>query len=208
MKRVYDENQIEYWLEKEKIRDYFDTKNLKFYICLYDKGEYVTRPDRKNDELLFIVQGKIQVYSIRGDGTLAPVDSTSGLTLIGDVEFSQKENSMFFTEAKTDLICVALSVSKHRSQLDCDVRFLHMLLKSYSDKLRLFALMDVSSSSIEERVLLYMRDLCPSHELNGVDTAVHHLRCSRRQLQRVLKELCESGKIKKIGRGRYVWNLK
>ena len=37
----------------------------------------------------------------------------------------------------------------------------------------------------------------------GMESATLQLRCSRRQLQRVLKKLCLQGKIEKVGKGRY-----
>lgn len=81
--------------------------------------------------------------------------------------------------------------------------FLQMLLRSYGEKLRLFAFVDVPAETIEERVLLYLRHVCPSHELRGIEAAVLQLRCSRRQLQRVLAKLCASGEVEKLGKGRY-----
>ena len=50
-----------------------------------------------------------------------------------------------------------------------------------------------------------MKRNAPAFELNGIEAAVLQLRCSRRQLQRVLKKLCETGQVEKTGKGRYRW---
>lgn len=62
--------------------------------------------------------------------------------------------------------------------------------------------MDVAAATIEERVVLYMQ-ATPGQELWGIENAVLQLRCSRRQLQRVLKKLCASGRAEKTGKGCY-----
>ena len=62
--------------------------------------------------------------------------------------------------------------------------------------------MDVAAATIEERVVLYMQ-ATPGRELWGIENAVLQLRCSRRQLQRVLSKLCHENRIEKIGKGRY-----
>ena len=90
---------------------------------------------------------------------------------------------------------------RYREVLNYDIRFLHGLLPAYSGKLKLFSTFDVNAT-IEERVVLYMQ-MAPGQVLNGSDDTVFQLRCSRRQLQRVLKKLCANGRVKKIGRGSY-----
>ena len=60
--------------------------------------------------------------------------------------------------------------------------------------------MDVAAATIEERVVLYMQ-ATPGRELWGIENAVLQLRCSRRQLQRVLKKLCASGRAEKTAKG-------
>ena len=48
-----------------------------------------------------------------------------------------------------------------------------------------------------------MANLSPEHELYRISEAIYALRCSRRQLQRVLRKLADEGKIMKTGKGRY-----
>ncbi len=203
MREIYDTEQIECWLERESIREYFDTPDLVFRGFCYEKGEYLASPDKCMNEILFLIEGTVQVYGLREDGTAFPVDQSCGPVMMGDLEFTNQGFSPFYAEAKTNVICLSLSVKRYREQLECDVRFLHLLLKSYSDKLNLFSTVDLPSACIEERVLLYMQNMCPCWELDGVESAVPKFHCSRRQLQRVLKKLCEEGKIEKTGKGKY-----
>lgn len=208
MKKIHDTKQIEYWMEKGKIRSYFDTPNLTFHAYQYEKGEYLTTPSQYIQQLLFLVSGAIQIYGIRDNGSISPVNhiesaAIKGPILIGDIEFSNQSKPPFFVKAQTDAICIALPINQHREQLNCDLRFLHMLLQSYADKLQIFVLMDIASPTIEERLLLYMKNNYPCCELTSIEATILQLHCSRRQLQRVLKKLCNNGQIEKIGRGKY-----
>ena len=132
-----------------------------------------------------------------------PVNQIVSPTILGDLEFPNQEAAPFFTETKTPAVCLSLSTKAYRNQLDCDLRFLHVLVQSCTDKLKFFSLKDTVAATLEERVLLYLKNVCPRCEMDGVETAVFQLRCSRRQLQRVLKKLCEKGQLRRVGKGRY-----
>ena len=202
MKRIYDKKKIAGWIEEQKIAECFDTKDLEFYGSHYEKGEYLVAPSKPMEEIMFVIRGVIQIYGVRDNGSISPVNQVESPTLLGDIEFSQGETPAFFVQAKSDVTCVCLSLKKYRESLNTDLRFLHVLLRSYGDKLRLFAL-DVEAATVEQRVLQYLRSNSPGYELNSIEAAVLQLRCSRRQLQRVLKNLADKGQIQKIGKGRY-----
>lgn len=203
MKVINGKKQIAYWLEKENILKNFDTPNLMFRGYIYEKGEYITAPNKRLDKILFLVEGVVQIYGIRDDGSISPINQIKSPAVIGDLEFSNHGISPFFTEAKTSVTCISLSTQKYRKELDCDLRFLHMLLRAYAYKLEIYTTFDTVATTLEERVLLYMKNVCPSCELRGIEAALLPLRSSRRQLQRVLKKLCEERKVEKIGKGTY-----
>ena len=203
MKKIHDSDQIHHWIEKGKIRDCFSTPNFNFLLYQYEKGEQITSPDNPLKEILFVLKGTIRIYGIRDNGTISPVNQQNAPIIIGDIEFVKQGNPSFYTEAVTEVTCVALPIAPYEQQLHTDIRFLHVLLHSYAEKLQLFALVDVPAETIQERVLLYLKYKNPTHELKGIEAAVLQLRCSRRQLQRELQKLCMEGKIIKIGKGQY-----
>lgn len=194
---------MEYWLQKGHIRENFDTENLPFSVCRFEKGEYLTRQGGRLAELLFLIEGEVQIYGIREDGSVTPVNRHEAPVLLGDAEFVMGGASSLFTEARTTVICAALPMEPYRAELDRDVKFLHLLLRSYAGKFHTMATLEASAKTIEERVLLYMRHVCPNEEIGGIETALLQLRCSRRQLQRVLKKLCEENTVEKVGKGKY-----
>ena len=203
MEKSSDFEEIKFCTDKTDIKSCFSSENLNFLLYKYKKGEMMTSPHKKLNEILFAAQGTVRIYGIKSTGDLFPVNQQKAPIILGDIEFSQKGNPPFYTEAVTDVICLALPLEPYENTLHSDVKFLNTLLKSYGEKLRLFAFVDAASDTIEERVMLYLKNISPEGEINGIEGAVLKLRCSRRQLQRVLKKLCEKGSLEKIGKGRY-----
>lgn len=203
MHLITDTKQIEQMLKETNIKSFFDTPDLIFYARHYEKGEIITSPYKKTNELLFLIEGTIQIYGLHEDGSLYPISLAKRPTLLGDVEFCNQGKATFFAEARTDTTCLTLSVKNYRKQLDNDITFLHTLLRSYNQKLSMISTMDMVPPTIKDRVLFYINNVCQDHELKGIETAIFQLRCSRRQLQRVLKELCDEGKLYKVGKGHY-----
>lgn len=202
MKEIRDKKLIEKWQEQCRIREHFDTPDLEFRAVKYERGEVLLSSDTMMDNILFLAEGRIFIYGIRDNGMMSPITAVSGPALLGDMEFCEGKPAPLFVEARSEVICLVLPLSRYREQLNHDVSFLHLVLHSLSDKLNMFASMEAFSSNIEERVLFYMKENCGG-VLNGVEAAALHLRCSRRQLQRILRKLNEERKIEKTGRGRY-----
>lgn len=203
MKVIKDEDKIREFVRKENIENYFETKNLTFSMYQYEKGEIIASPDRPLNSILFVVDGIIQIYGILSDGGKLASGLMGKMTILGDVEFCGDTTSPLFSEAMTEVTCLALPLDTYRSILDRDVRFLHVLLQSLTGKMILDSKLEVEIPTVEERVLFYMENVYKNHEFAGIKETRGELRCSRRQLQRVMKKLCDEGKVIHIGKGRY-----
>ncbi|EFB76464.1 Crp/Fnr family transcriptional regulator [Subdoligranulum variabile] len=203
MEKLHSKKEVHALVAQAGIRQYFSTPDLQFFACRYKKGEIITAPDQKLDTILFVIEGTVRIFGIRPDGTTSPVNQQTPPVILGDIEFSQQGTRPFFTQATTDVLCIGLPVKPYEKELHRDLRFLHALLHSYAEKLQFFAFVDAPAETLEERVLLYLKNFCPNHEFTGIEMAVSRLRCSRRQLQRVLQKLCTNGTIQKVGKGHY-----
>lgn len=203
MRELRDDALMSRWIEGSGIRGYFDTEGLAFRVYTYENGEMIISPFQSFSELLFIADGKAWIYAVKGDGNITPVNVISKGTVLGDLEYCRKGDFPYYVEAQDTVVCLALEVEPYRQKLDQDVRFLHVLLDSVSDKLLLFTTLETTAENLEGRVILYMQNMCREGVLQGVGDAAMKLRCSRRQLQRVLKKLCDDGKIQKTGKGCY-----
>ena len=56
---------------------------------------------------------------------------------------------------------------------------------------------------MHDRVLYYMRYKCEGGELKGLERGAFRLHCSARQLQRILNQFEQEGKVVKVGIGAY-----
>lgn len=204
MRTITDKKKIDKLIREKNIASCFDTENLSFTIREYQKGEILTAPGLPAKNFLFLVEGVIQIYGIHDDGSKLPVNLATKPTLLGDVEYCGNGGSAFFAEAWTAVTCLALSMDENREKLYSDVKFLHTLLDSLVEKITLHS-NDMEMQTVEKRVLFYMENVFKNHELKGVEATAIQLRCSRRQLQRTLKSLCDEGKITHTGKGRYKW---
>ncbi len=203
MKIVHDEVLLQKAVVELDLKSKLNIAQVRPVLCKYKKGELLSAPHMHQKYILFIVSGIAQVYGIRLDGRKVPVTLTKKGDVIGDMEFCNSRNSNLFSEAIKDILCVGISISDHREVLEQDVRFLKFLLSTVSSKVYMTNVSESPIISVKEKLIHYMEHECENQILVGVEHATMRLQCSRRQMQRVLSELCEQGNIEKIGKGRY-----
>lgn len=204
MKRINDSGLIDQLVETHQIHRFFDTRGLSFQCLQYQKGEVLCSPLNSIGYLLFLVNGSVQIYALHPDGWKMPVAAISKASgqIFGDVEFCSGKATAFFAEAMEEITCLALPIQDNQERLHQDVRFLHTLLQSISEKFDLCLNAELIFPTLEEKVLRHLEALS-DHTIRNLEETALYLKCSRRQLQRVLKKLCENEMIQKTGRGQY-----
>ncbi len=190
-------------LDKWAVRDWFDTQALDFRLVRFRKGELLVAPFKPMDTFYFLVRGQVNIYGLREDGSSFSVYLVDQGVVLGDIEFIQESSLPFYTEAREDVLCVALPMAPNRAVLSRDVRFLNAMLRSVAEKFRLFALIGQPAQPVEEKLLTFLSEIQPDHTLHSINAGVMQLNCSRSQLQRVVRKLCALGQLKRIGKGKY-----
>lgn len=203
MEFIHDEALLEKILEQEGIREHFENRFQDFRLLRWEKGGILCAPDRPLRELLFVVRGSVRVYTLREDGSCISISRGIGPTTLGTMEFVRRDLPSFYAEAVEDVLCVALSLEKNRAALEGDRTFLRYVLNGMAEMIITFTLIGQSQQSLEEKVLTFLRDIQPEHTLYGINNGLLQFHCSRRQLQRVVKKLCQDGALEKTGRGEY-----
>lgn len=206
MHEIRDRNLMEYLIRQEKIKENFSRLPEMMRLLQFEKGELLTHPMKELKQFFIIIKGNVSIYGIHDNSRKFGVVSAGKGTLLGDMEFSVKEKYPFFTEATETVWCLSIPFRENRQVLENDAIFLRYVLKHMANKLAMSAKMELYPQTLEEKVLIYLEDPVSDHCICSVNEAITQLHCSRRQLQRVLKKLCEEGKIEKIGRGRYIMN--
>ena len=203
MKRITDKKEIDRILDKTKIHQYFDTRNLLFTIRKYSKGEFLKRPLDGNDVFQFVIDGDVHIYYIRENGTKYFLSHLEGFFTIGDMEFLENIESPVYAEALGDVTSITISLTQYRTQLLSDNKFLKLNLKTLSQKLSVVTTDNAVESPLPERLLNHMKYHCPNGTLHGIEKAAFRLNCSTRQLQRILNEFEEKEIVIKCGKGKY-----
>ena len=201
MKKIYDQNLINQIKKRYKIDEYF-SKKYEFIMIEYEQGETIINPLEKTQYIQFVVEGTLLISFINLEGKQTIVSQSEELCILGDMEFVDDLNPMFFAEAKTKVKTLALSLKEYKESLNQDFQFLHTLLNSIAAKLKQSSTNQFVYQSVEERFLHYIHYYCKC-SLKSIEEAINYLHCSRRQLQRILKKLCDEEKIIKEGKGRY-----
>lgn len=151
-----------------------------------------------------MVEGSVSIYYITEEGSIRHIFKAGVGILLGDMEFSGIEREMYYVEATETVICLAIPFQENRNMLENDPIFLRFVLVQLAEKLSLSSRIDVVTQTLEEKLIFYLSNVEPNHEIVSVSQTLQVLHCSRRQLQRVLKRLCDDNILIKKGRGCYV----
>mgnify|MGYP004561555761 FL=1 len=168
----------------------------------YEEGETIINPLEKTQYIQFVLEGTLLISFIDQEGRQTIVSQSEELCILGDMEFVDDLKPMFFAEAKTKVKTLALSLKEYKKNLNQDLRFLHTLLNSIASKLKQSSTNQFVYQSVEERFLHYIHYYCED-SLKSIEEATNYLHCSRRQLQRILKKLCDENILIKEGKGKY-----
>lgn len=203
MKRFYDQTLVETYLQQTKFASVMNGLQKHLFVAQYEKGEFVTTPLQKEYLFQIIIQGSLNIYFIRDDGSVYSLAISQKNDLLGEMEIFSHQTGNVYAEATDDLICLALSIETSKDALLENCRFLQLICESLAQKMESVTTIDAAPVSLKQRVLTYMMYKCNEEELKGLQKAAFHLNCSARQLQRILNQHEAEGTVIKTGKGTY-----
>ena len=109
MKQIKDKVKCERAIEKLELEKEFDTQNLEFQIYQYEKGELLCQPCNSDDRLQIVIEGTVNIYHIRDDGSKYFIAMNEGIYLLGDMEFMNPAPCIYFVEAVSGIISEKIS---------------------------------------------------------------------------------------------------
>ncbi len=204
MKKINSSKQLHSLLEANHISSFFTSPDLPFELYQFAKGEFLNNKLDPSRYLLFPVSGSVRILHVRDDGTMYQIASGRSLTCLGDMEFASGRISPYLVEAVTSCRCIVLPLQNVRTILENDPVFLRFLLGQLAAKMDLSTASQAIPRSLKERLDFYIRTQCTDNTLKGVAKTASALAVSRRQLLRILKQMCEEGIMTKTGKGSYV----
>lgn len=206
MREIRDPELLEHYLRKYHIRSFFDTPALPFRLYEYEPGELLNVIHPVEESIKFIVEGVFDHYLIQEDGTPYLIAHCDGFGFLGDLAFCCRQPKNRYQEVLEPLRAVELPLEALRSTLENDNRFLRFLIDTMAQRMTLSLNTRICDTSAEHAILAYLRWRCPNQTITNVSEAAFHTNFSRRQVQRVLKELTEKGLLTRTKKGCYQLN--
>ena len=203
MHEIHDPALLERCLEAHSIRAFFDTPDLPFRLFEYGPGEIMNLLHPNERYFKFVVEGVLDLYVILPSGEKHMIHRSSGFGCLGYLEFCGQETPERCQEVVETVRTVELEVELLRERLEVDVTFLHYLNRTMAQLLTFSLPRHPEFDSLEDALLAHVRWHCPDRVIRNVEQTAARLNHSRRQLQRVLKDLTERGVLEKTGRGCY-----
>ncbi|MCF0259586.1 MAG: hypothetical protein HUJ54_06980 [Erysipelotrichaceae bacterium] len=203
MVEILNESLKDKLIRSSRILDCFDTPDLEFRLFGFDQGEVISSRLPAETYMQFVLAGSLQIYAPYENGQVWMLARTSGMLFLGDLEFSGEKTLPFVIEALQPGYLLALDLNLYKAQLEKDCRFLRFALKSTAQKMEKMYYSQLHPESLQERLTAILENECSNQSFKGVEEMASRLRCSRRQLQRVLKDLCLSQVLEKTGKGEY-----
>ncbi len=193
---------INMYLDKYGIKEYLQDYELVLYS--FDAYEKLNEKLNPKQFLLFLVSGDVALKTVRLDGSLSQTTIAKPFTCFGEMEFAYPEAKQNIIETVTECEMIGIDIEKYKFKIENDAKLLNLLLKSVVRKIAMISDIFYETTDVQSRVLFYLENESKTHEIHGVEQLSQHLNCSRRQLQRVLKNMINEGMIVKKRKGVYV----
>ena len=203
MKELRDPELLKGYLEKFHIPSLFDTRELPFRLYEYAPGEMINIVHPMEQTMKFFVEGVFDHYTLLEDGTPYLIAHCDGFGFMGDLAFCRRQPQNRYQEVIETVRAVELPLESLRPVLEQDNRFLRFLLATMAQRMTQSQYVRVSENSARQALLAHLRWACPDHAITNVGDTAYRLNFSRRQLQRVLRDLTREGVLEKTGKGCY-----
>lgn len=199
-----DPKLLEKYMKKYGIREMFSTPDLPFRLYRYEVGEMMNVAHPQDQYLKFVVAGRIAVEKLKSDGTTERLFEEKAFAFFGEAEICGHSFSDHSHEVVETTYCIELPLEPLRKVLWNDLKFMQYLVHRMSDSIyQATYIMEELTDDVQARLLRYLNTECPDRTFSGMELTAKRLRCSRRQLQRIVSQLVEEGVLYKTGWGSY-----
>ena len=205
MIKINDKNKLNYYINKYKIDEIFNS-DMSSYMELhyFKKNEHICSSEEELKYLYFFLDGKAKVYIAAPNGKSLLIRFYTPIQIIGDTEILNNTTIDCNIQAVEDCTCLAIPRNIIEKIALKDVHFLSYVCKQLAFKLSSASL---SSSMnmlypLENRLARYILETYSTNDSQGENSeSLTHiselLGTSYRHLLRVLDKFCSENIIKK-----------
>lgn len=209
MKRIFDDKLLKHYIENFNIEDILDHEIINYaQIHFFEREEYILEAESNLEYYYLLVEGKIKITYLFENGKSMLLKFYKEFNSIGDLELLKNIPIRCNVEAVEDSYLIAIPIEILRKKYFDNVKFLHHLIDSLSEKL--FATINNSSYNfvypLINRLSSYLVEHITDKNYIVLDSTFEEiaqfLGATYRHLNRTLKELesksiinCEDKKI-------------
>ncbi len=212
MEIVKNESLLRHYIKAFHLDDRFSgdmAKLMTFYS--FEKGELVCSIDEELKFFYFIVKGKLKIYTILENGKSVLVRFYFPASVIGDLEMFKNYKVRCNVEAITKTLAIGIKMEDIREYAANDHIFLKFVIENLSHKLYTLSNMTALNQSYPfiNRFASYLitiacddnNKLISEIKTSNMTELATFLGVSYRHLNRVIKNLCVRGLIKRTREG-------
>lgn len=203
MRKITDKILLDQYINKCNIKKIFDDEVLKFVqLHFYEKEEFILESGEHLEYYYLLVEGKVKVYYPFENGKSMLLKFYKDFIAIGDLELLKNIPLLCDVDAVEDTYLIAIPSAILREKCFNNVKFLHHLVDSLSEKLYgtinnssynfVYPLINRLSSYLVEHLI---DEECIILNSSYVDIA-QFLGTTYRHLNRTLKEMESKSIIK------------
>ncbi len=203
MRRILDNKLLSHYIDKHNIEDILDKDILKHaQLHFYEKDEYILEAQSNLEYYYLLVHGKIKISYLFENGKSMFLKFYKDFISIGDLELLKNIPILCNIDAIGDTYLIAIPVDILRKDYLNNLKFLHHLIDSLSDKL--YATINNSSYNFVYPLINRLSSYLVEHitDRNYIDLnsslkeIAQFLGTSYKHLNRTFKELEEESIIK------------
>ena len=207
------------YLKEHDLLDIFSNIDLKDIELLnLKKGRLICSKGEEIDDMYFLVEGKVKIYTITPDDKRLILRFQKALGIIGDIEYIQGTDVLHTIEASTNCILLRIPFNIIRKTVGEDPHFLSFLLDVVTRRFR--AKTDAATLNllypVEVRLASFLLSTTTDEERSfyheeAVGSSLKDISdmigTSYRHLNRVIKSLCNENIISRSNGKLYVKDL-
>jgi len=136
MKRISNKDLLKEYIDKHNIEDILDTEILDYaQLHFYKKEEFILKAESMIEYYYLLVEGKIKISYLFENGKSNLLKFYSDFNTIGDLELFKNIPILCNIDAVEDTYLIAIPSEILRKKYFNNIKFLHHLIDSLSDKL-------------------------------------------------------------------------
>lgn len=136
MRRISDNNLLNHYIAKHNMENIFDKDMLRYaQLHFYEKDEYILEAESELQYYYLLVDGKIKISYLFENGKSMFLKFYREFNTIGDLELLKNIPIRCNIDAIEDTYLVAIPADILRKKYLSNIKFLHHLIDSLSEKL-------------------------------------------------------------------------